>query len=104
MNKIKKIAVINEFENYINFKYNVVKEIEYRCFMETNRRFRCDYLLNEEIIVEINGGQWIYGRHNRGGKGYENDLTKMNIAQSNGFKYYQFTYEMLLRMEYNHYL
>jgi hypothetical protein len=55
-------------------------------------------------MVEINGGQWIRGRHNRGGEGYEEDLTKLNLAQSFGFKVYQFTYEMLERQEYKNYL
>ncbi len=37
-------------------------------------------------------------------KGYENDLTKLNIAQHNGFKVYQFTYEMLMRREYTNFI
>ena len=70
--------------------------------MDTDRKFRADYLLlKDKIIIEINGGQYINGRHNRGGIGYENDLTKLNIAQKNGFKIYQFTYEMINRREYD---
>ena len=68
--------------------------------MPTNRRFRADYYLpNLKTIIEVNGGQYINGRHNRGGVGYENDLTKLNLAQRHGFKIYQFTYEMIKRGE-----
>ena len=95
------------------------------------RDFRADYYFpRHRCIVEINGGQWANGRHNRaavakriGGtkvktadpktgktktvtKGgtvittYEQDLTKANLAQLNGFTYLQYTYEQLLRREY----
>ena len=71
--------------------------------MDTKRRFRADYFIykaSRNCIVEINGGQWVNGRHNRGGEGYENDLTKLNLANENNYEVYQFTYEMLLRQEY----
>ena len=41
-----------------------------------------------------------YIEHNRGGKGYENDLQKINLAQRNGYTVFQYTYEMLQRREY----
>ena len=63
------------------------------------RKFRFDYLLDGQIVIEVNGGAYIRGRHNFG-KGYETDLMKMNLAQSVGLKYYQFTYDMLKRQEY----
>ncbi len=51
------------------------------------------------------------GRHTRAGKvkgkeytQYENDLNKINLAQFHGFRIYQFTYEMLARLEYKEYL
>ena len=65
--------------------------------MDPDRRFRADYLLtlnDMQIIVEINGGHWISGRHNRG-KGYENDLVKSNLAQVNGYYFLQYTYGQL---------
>lgn len=93
-----------EFEKYINLRYNVKKEVVFNKIMDTKRRFRADYLLNDNIIVEINGGQWVNGRHNRGGKGYGNDLTKSNIANFNDFKYFQFTYEMLKSLEYENFI
>lgn len=79
---------------------DVYKEAVFKDIMPTNRRFRADYYLpNLKTIIEVNGGQYINGRHNRGGVGYENDLTKLNLAQRHGFKIYQFTYEMIKRGE-----
>ena len=102
MNKLQRQLVIKEFENYLN---TFEKEVVFNKIMPTKRRFRADYLLRaKRIIIEINGGQYINGRHNRGGKGYENDLTKLNLAQKNGFIVYQFTYEMLMSQEYKKYL
>ena len=79
---------------------DVYKEAVFKDIMPTKRRFRADYYLpNLKTIIEVNGGQYINGRHNRGGAGYENDLTKLNLAQRHGFKIYQFTYEMIKRGE-----
>jgi hypothetical protein len=52
-------------------------------------------------MVEINGGVFVNGRHTRGGGGYETDLIKLNLAQMNGFKVFQFTYQMLEKGELN---
>ncbi|NCD41711.1 MAG: hypothetical protein EOL88_06420 [Bacteroidia bacterium] len=97
--------LLQNFEMYLSKKFGWVKEkgvtteVVFNKIMPTRRQFRADYLI-EDIIIEINGGQWINGRHNRGGKGYENDLTKINTAQYYGFKVYQFTYEMLKKQTY----
>jgi hypothetical protein len=104
MNNTQRKAVVQEFEDYLSSKDLLFdKEIVFSKIMDTKRRFRADYSIMLDTIVEINGGQWTGGRHNRGGKGYENDLTKLNLAQKHGFKIYQFTYEMLLRQEYKNY-
>lgn len=101
MNTVQRTALLQEFESWaIQHFGRIAKEVTFNKIMPTNRKFRADYLLGDKVIVEINGGQYINGRHNRGGKGYENDLTKLNIAQFNGFKIYQFTYEMLAKQEY----
>ena len=113
MNALKRTALIQEFEEYLKQEYGgFEKEVLFNKIMKTKRRFRADYLVDSGIsvmisfrfIVEINGGQWAGGRHNRGGKGYENDLTKLNLAQSYGYRIYQFTYEMLERQEYKDFL
>lgn len=106
MDKLERQLVIIEFEKHLKSEYGEFrKEVLFNKIMNTKRQFRADYFLPEyNIIIEINGGQWNNGRHNRGGKGYENDLTKLNLAQKHGYAIYQFTYEMLLRMEYKEYL
>jgi len=81
------------------------KEIIYSHIMSTKRLFRADfYCPNINVLAEVNGGQFSAGRHTRGGVGYETDLMKLNIAQSNGFKVFQFTYEMLSRLEYKQFI
>jgi very-short-patch-repair endonuclease len=73
-----------------------------------NKIMRADYcILDKKIIIEVNGGQYNGGRHTRAGavKGkvytqYENDLNKLNLAQRNGWKVFQFTYQMLARRVY----
>ena len=55
------------------------------------RRWRFDFaFLEERIAVEIHGGVWSLGRHNRP-KGYMADLEKMNTAQMMGWMVLQFT-------------
>ncbi len=92
-------------------KYEVIEEVVFNKIMPTKRLYRADYLINGNIIVEINGGQYTGGRHTRAGKvkgkpytQYENDLNKLNLAQFHGFKVFQFTYEQLQRKDYKDYL
>lgn len=79
------------------------KHKEYR-----DRSWRCDFVAEYElehgtyqIVIEVNGGQWTNGRHNRGGA-YEDSLRKRNRAQAKGVNYFEYTYEMLARQEYKH--
>jgi len=56
-----------------------------------DRRFRFDFCWRKYMTaVEVNGGVWIQGRHNRG-IGYQKDLEKLNLAQFYGWKVFQFT-------------
>jgi len=102
MRKQERQIIIIEFEQFLQKNNHIFnKEVVFSKIFKTKRKFRADYYLpKEKIIIEINGGQWVNGRHNRGGRGYENDLTKMNLAQRNDVKYYQFTYEMIKKLEY----
>ena len=62
---------------------------EYR-FHET-RKWRFDYALpSYKIAIEIDGGVWTLGRHNRP-KGYINDLEKFNEAAALGWLILKFT-------------
>ena len=46
------------------------------------------------IAVEIDGGTWTQGRHNRGG-GYTKDCEKFNQATIQGWDVYHFTGDMI---------
>ena len=55
------------------------------------RRWRFDYAWTQyKIAVEIEGGVWSGGRHNRG-KGFLNDMEKYNRAAVLGWGVFRFT-------------
>lgn len=59
------------------------------------RNFRADRAwLDERLIVEINGGGWVGGRHNTGA-GYEADLERTAIATALGWKVMGFSTRMV---------
>jgi very-short-patch-repair endonuclease len=108
-NSVKNLALLQEFKAYLKKRNcEVIEEVVFNKIMPTDRLYRADYcILKEKIIIEVNGGQYSGGRHTRAGKvkgkvytQYENDLNKINLAQLNGWKVYQFTYEQLMRKEY----
>ena len=101
MNKTQRKILHAELHQALEKTFGEVQqEALFSTIMSTKRRFRADfYVPAKRIVIEINGGQWVSGRHNRGGKGYENDLTKSNLANANNFVYLQYTYEMLARGE-----
>ena len=49
------------------------------------RRFKADFIVNNSLVVEVQGGTFSNGRHTRG-QGYQNDCTKMAIALQLGLK------------------
>lgn len=55
------------------------------------RRWRLDLAwVDRKLYVEVDGGTWIGGRHNRG-KGYEADCEKLNTAALQGWRGFRFT-------------
>jgi len=68
-------------------------------FHET-RRWRFDfawpYLM---IAAEIEGGQWVDGRHTRGA-GYANDAEKYNAATEMGWRVFRFATSMVYDIKY----
>jgi very-short-patch-repair endonuclease len=98
---VKRKALYAELEKCLkSIDPNTVLEAPFSHFLPTKRKFRADFLCpNLKIIIEVNGGQYLNGRHNRGGRGYETDLEKLNMAQAHGYRVFQFTYEMLERGE-----
>jgi very-short-patch-repair endonuclease len=68
---------------------------EYR-FHET-RKWRFDFAYPErQIAIEVEGGTWQNGRHNRA-KGYESDCEKYNTAALRGWTVLRFTGDMIKR-------
>jgi len=67
-----------------------VPERQYR-FDPHGRRFLLDFAWPEFMVaVEVQGGQWTQGRHNRP-EGYESDCEKRNLATFQGWRVYYFT-------------
>ena len=64
-------------------------EQEYR--FDDNRRWRFDFAWPDcRLAVEVNGGEWSAGRHNRAG-GMAADYEKLNAAVIAGWRVLQFT-------------
>ena len=53
------------------------------------RRFRADFV-TLDIVIEVEGGTWVEGRHSRG-KGFEADCEKQNLAVIQGYRYLRVT-------------
>ena len=61
------------------------------------RKWRFDYAIPEhKIAIEVDGGVWINGRHNRA-SGYVKDLDKFNAAASMGWVALKFTPDQLYK-------
>lgn len=59
------------------------------------RRFRFDFAwLRRLLAVEIDGGTWKFGRHNRP-DGFHKDCEKYNLAVMNGWKVLRFDSQMV---------
>lgn len=68
-------------------------EVEYKFCPE--RKFRADFAYIEpKILIEIEGGQWVMGRHQRGA-GYAKDAEKYNIATALGWMVFRLTSSMV---------
>ena len=62
------------------------------------RRWRWDFLVGNDLAIEIQGGTWIRGGHSRG-TGQRRDCGKMNAAVKAGYRPLAYTTEMVLSGE-----
>jgi very-short-patch-repair endonuclease len=71
-------------------------EREYRFHSE--RKWRADFSVEPieaaRILVEIDGGSWVAGRHTRG-TGFEKDAEKLNAAAELGYRVLRYTPKMI---------
>lgn len=97
----KRLALLEALESYLAQNYAFVEK-EHR--FHTKRLWRFDYaLLEEKIAIEIEGGIYKYGRHNRG-QGYQKDLHKYNAATKLGWKLFRFSYQDLEKHHYKNFV
>jgi very-short-patch-repair endonuclease len=60
-------------------------DIEQEFMFHPTRKWRFDYAIPSlKVALEVDGGVWVYGRHNRA-KSYIADLEKLNAAASMGW-------------------
>ena len=91
----KKTQLEDPFAQCLAFK-NIKFVRQFRPFKE--RRFSCDfYLPDYNVVIEIEGGQWINGRHQRG-TGYKNDIEKYNMITLAGYKILRLTTDHFMRI------
>jgi very-short-patch-repair endonuclease len=84
MAKVKRSVAPDMFLKVLEKEFkgiDVVKEYQFH----DRRRWRFDYAFpGRKVAVEVDGGVWVYGRHNSP-TGYINDLDKLNTATSMGW-------------------
>lgn len=78
-----------ELLTQIREQWLVAPVTEYR--FHATRKWRFDIAWPSiKVAVEIEGGTWVSGRHNRG-TGFESDCEKYNAAVIDGWKVLRFT-------------
>jgi very-short-patch-repair endonuclease len=67
----------------------------------SSRKWRADFRLayvadydDAPVLIEIDGGSWVAGRHTRG-SGFEKDAEKLNAAAELGYRVLRYTPRMI---------
>ncbi len=91
----KRAQLEDPFAQWLVFK-NIKFVRQFKPFKD--RRYACDfYLPDYNVVIEIEGGQWINGRHQRGA-GYKNDIEKYNLITLSGYKIVRLTTDHFMRI------
>lgn len=74
----------------LTFNFHSI-ELEHEYKFHESRKWRFDFALVElKIAIEIEGGSWIMGGHNRGGI-FQSNCDKYNSAVAMGWRLFRFT-------------
>ncbi len=68
-------------------------EREYRAI--PGRKFRYDFYIPPDLLIELQGGIWQYRPSHASASGIRRDCEKVNLATLNGYKILLFTSDMI---------
>ena len=91
-----KVKANDVFQNLcLSEGLDVAKEVKFH----PERRWKFDYAIVEaKIAIEVEGGAWINGRHNRP-EGFIKDMEKYNAAAVLGWRILRFTPQQIMTFE-----
>lgn len=100
MKTIRQIKANNIRDNFFKILQSHKIEIpEHEFKFHAKRRWRFDYCwVSKKIALEVEGGIWINGRHNRG-SGFIKDMEKYNNAALLGYRIIKCTPTSLVSIE-----
>ena len=73
---------------------NIPYERQYKAI--SGKNFKFDFYVKPDILIEINGGNWIHGRHLRAAS-IEYEYARMNLAVLSGFKMLVYGTEIVVK-------
>lgn len=83
-------------EDLFAFQCKAAKiKVECEFLFHPTRKWRADFLLvGYMVLIEIEGGLWVNGRHSRG-SGMQADMEKYNAAARLGYRILRFSPDMV---------
>ena len=82
---------VSELEETLAFQLRAesIRDFEREYRFAHPRRFRADFYIAPDVLIECDGGVYANGRHVRGA-GYEKDAEKYNLATLLGYRIFRF--------------
>jgi very-short-patch-repair endonuclease len=69
--------------------------LERESMLIPQRKFRCDFVHRpSRVVIEINGGTWINGRHNRSSS-MQSEYEKLNLLTYHNYRVFQLSSAMI---------